>query len=133
MFKWNQKYRYTLLGVGLAIVGFVGGLFLGAPKNDTLPEQAAEKPEPPAVQISSPATPEADLPTPTPYVGVFYFLQVEENELRLYVVDGENKTLVKKAEVQLDMFPAQDRVMLEKGIKLPNLEESIQYFEDFTS
>lgn len=133
MFKWDKKYRYALLGVALAIVGFVGGLFLGAPKNDDLPEQTAENPQPPAVQISSPATPEVELPTPTPYVGIYYFLQVEENELRLYVVDGENKTLVKRAEVQLDMFPASDRAMLEKGLKLSNLEESIQYFEDFTS
>lgn len=129
----NKKYLNILLGVGLVAAGFVTGLFLGAPEKQEGPIQAAEETESPAVQIYSPATPEAEEPTPTPYVGIYYFLQARENELRLYEVDGENRKLIKKAEVQTDMFPAADQSMLEKGIKLLNLEESIQYFEDFTS
>ncbi len=129
----NKKYLNILLGIGLVAAGFVTGLFLGGPEKPEEPIQAAEETDNPAVQIYSPATPEIEEPTPTPYVGIYYFLQAQDDELRLYEVDGENKKLIKKAAVQTGMFPASDKSMLEQGIKLPNLEESIQYFEDFTS
>lgn len=133
MININKKYLNVLLGIGLVAAGVVTGLFLGAPEKPEDPIQAAEETETPAIQIYSPATPEVEEPTATPYVGIYYFLQAQDNELRLYEMNGENRKLIKKAAAQMDMFPASDKSMLEKGIRLLNLEESIQYFEDFTS
>ncbi len=129
----NKKALRVLLGTGLIAAGLLIGLLLGRTEQPAAPNQTAERTPPPAVEIYSPATPEIEEPTATPYVGIYYFLQAQEEELRLYEVDGENRRLIKKAPVDTSMFPAADRTMLEEGIQLLNLEESVQYFEDFTS
>lgn len=128
----SKRYIYILCGVGLLLIGISIGLFLGNSKENAK-NQAIPIESPAAMQMSSPATPEADEPSPTPYAGVYYFLQVEGENLCLYEIDGAQKTLIKKAEIQTAMFPASDNAMLKQGIRLANLEESIPYFEDFTS
>lgn len=131
----NKKLIHAIICTGFVLVGFIVGFLIGMPRGGPEPEEITMETEPPAVEINAHATPEAEepSPTPTPYVGTYYFVQSEEDSLNIYEVDGENKTLVKSAEVNLELFPASDKEALQQGVKVNNLEEGIQLIEDFTS
>ena len=87
-----------------------------------------------SVQIYRPvitADPEPPEATETPVI--YYSLQSDGNLLKLYEVNGDTKKAVKSVPFNPEMFPAEDRQLLEKGIKANTLEEGIETMENFVS
>lgn len=64
---------------------------------------------------------------------VYYMLTAENEALKLYEVNGENKKAVKTAEITPDMFPKEDIELLKNGIHALSLEEGIEIMENFIS
>ena len=81
----------------------------------------------PVVTTEPESTPEATVQP------IYYYLQSEENMLNLYEINGESKKLVKSVEVNLQMFPQEDRELLKNGIMALTLEEGIEIIENFVS
>lgn len=64
---------------------------------------------------------------------VFYYLQSEDNMLVLYEVDGNIHKVIKSTEINMQIFPYEDRELLKNGIKAFTLEEGIEIMENFIS
>lgn len=79
------------------------------------------------------AQPETISSTPVPENKNIYMLKAENGRLCLYCVGENGQTLIAGEEVSTEIFPAEDRKMLEEGIEFNNLGEAQASFEDFIS
>ncbi len=64
---------------------------------------------------------------------IYYCVKSNENFLLLYEIDGEYKKIVKSFSYNPKMFPDEDKRLLESGINVDSLEESIKIIENFIS
>lgn len=87
-----------------------------------------------SIEIYRPVITSEPEPTPEETIEpIYYYLQTEGNFLKLYEIDGEHKKEVKSVEINTNMFPSEDRELLENGIKAFTLEEGIEIMENFIS
>lgn len=64
---------------------------------------------------------------------IYYYLQGDEKTLKLYEVSGDVRKEIKSVQINLEMFPQEDRKLLQEGIKAFSLEESVKIIENFVS
>ena len=64
---------------------------------------------------------------------VYYLIDKEDEELRLYMVEGEKSTKLRSEVIQTGIFPKDDMELLEQGIKMKTSEEALEVWENFIS
>lgn len=127
--------KHTLILSAAAILGISGvtcAYILTAGKPEINIKENAEADI--GAEILKPLiTSEPEAPPESAVEPIYYMLTAEANVLKLCEIDGENKKIVKTAEIMLDMLPKDDVELLKNGIHALSLEEGIEIMENFIS
>lgn len=62
-----------------------------------------------------------------------YEVIIEDGELKIYKCIGEDKTVVAREEISVNVFPRSDVEELTRGVRFERLEAAQQMFENFVS
>ena len=130
-----MKYKKTIISVSACMAAAaiaIAAAVAYRPGGEEEREIASSEEE--SVEIYRPVVTAEPTPTAEPATqSVYYYLQSEENMLNLYEINGDSRKIVKSVEVNLQMFPREDRELLKNGIMALTLEEGIEIIENFVS
>ena len=131
--SFKKIFSYVILSIIFSFAGFGVGFFIG---NNSISSQAVQNSKPktlPSLESYNPQTVEENSLDNSSELTVKYLLKDENGTLTLYRVSDEITSIIKSVSFNSSILPSDDRIKLQKGIYLDNIEQGFQLIEDFTS
>ncbi len=129
--RLRRNYLYLLLLFVLGVSGFGAG-FLTC-RLITKPQEEVNSENTRTVEIYKPQPTEQNIGSDELQPSFYYLLQNEDDILKFYEVNGEERVLIKSVQINSQILPREDKRKLEIGIKTTNIEEGFNLIEDFSS
>ena len=127
----RKNYLYLLLLFVLGASGFGAG-FLTC-RLVMQPNEKVDNLQTKTVEIYNPEPADENFKLSEQEMSFYYLLQNENDILKLYEINGDERVLIKSVQINSQILPQEDKRKLEIGIKTTNIEEGFNLIEDFSS